>query len=190
MRPPSPFSIQPLATIYPVASDASSQPPHSPIVISSSGSPHTPTDTPPFTPPRPPSDSPASERNLEELVELARLNEQEVFEAILASLNQGQEEEQVIHSDPPNASLELDEAERYAMMLEAELEEEERRFGPNASQSRQTDANEGPSKEKRVTRKRKLILEEEDEQSTSSPEDAMRGTCSRHDTLEKDLEEY
>ncbi|XP_038890884.1 transcription initiation factor TFIID subunit 8-like [Benincasa hispida] len=154
VRPPPPLSIQPLATIYPVNSDASSQPPHSPIVISSSKTPHTLVGTPLFTP-YPPSDSPASERNPEELAELARLDEQEVFGAILGSLNQGQEENQVMHSDPPNASLELDEAEQYAMMLEAELEKEDReedreeengRIGPNASQSRQTDVNEGPLK--------------------------------------------
>ncbi|XP_038885746.1 extensin-like [Benincasa hispida] len=44
--PPPPLSIQPLATIYPVDTDASSQPPRSPIVISSPGSPHTPSGTP------------------------------------------------------------------------------------------------------------------------------------------------
>ncbi|XP_038896326.1 proline-rich receptor-like protein kinase PERK2 [Benincasa hispida] len=121
VRPPPPLSIQPLATIYSIEVDASSQPSRSPIIISSSGSPHTPSGTPPITPPRPSSDSPASEHNLEELAKLARRDEQEVFGAILASLNQGQKEEQVMRSDPPNASLELDEVERYAMMLKAEL---------------------------------------------------------------------
>ncbi|XP_038896641.1 extensin-like [Benincasa hispida] len=111
VHPPPPLSIEPLATIYPVESDASSQPPHSPILISSPGMPHTLVGTPPFTPFTPPSDNPASERNLEELAELARLDEQEVFGAILASLNQSQEEEKVICSDPPNTSLELDEVE-------------------------------------------------------------------------------
>ncbi|XP_038896009.1 pectinesterase inhibitor 10-like [Benincasa hispida] len=87
MRPPPPLSIQPLVTIYPIELDASSQTPHSPIVISSPGMPHTLVGTPPFTLPIPPSDSPASERNPEELAELARLDEQEVFGAILTSLN-------------------------------------------------------------------------------------------------------
>ncbi|XP_038904489.1 pollen-specific leucine-rich repeat extensin-like protein 4 [Benincasa hispida] len=93
VRPPPPLSIEPLATIYPVESDALSQPSPSPILISSPETPHTPMGTPSFTPPIPPSDSPASEHNLEELAELARLDEQVVFRAILASLNQGQEEE-------------------------------------------------------------------------------------------------
>ncbi|XP_038875114.1 extensin-like [Benincasa hispida] len=88
VHPPPPLSIQPLATIYPVEADASSQPLRSPIIISSPGSPHTPSGTPKITPPRPNPDSPASERNLEELVKLARRDEQEVFRAILASLNQ------------------------------------------------------------------------------------------------------
>ncbi|XP_038887895.1 extensin-like [Benincasa hispida] len=60
VHPPPPLSIEPLATIYPVESDTSSQPPSSPILISSSGTPHTPVGTPSFTPPIPPSDSPAS----------------------------------------------------------------------------------------------------------------------------------
>ncbi|XP_038888541.1 extensin-like [Benincasa hispida] len=88
VRPPPPLLIQPLATIYPVESDVSSQPPHLPIFISSPGEPHTPVGTPSFTPPIPFSNSPALECNLEELAELARLDEQEVFGAILASLNQ------------------------------------------------------------------------------------------------------
>ncbi|XP_038882307.1 extensin-like [Benincasa hispida] len=67
VRPPSPLSIKPLATIYPVESDASSQPSRSSILIYSPGTPHTSVGTPPFTPPIPPSDSPALERNLEEL---------------------------------------------------------------------------------------------------------------------------
>ncbi|XP_038902383.1 extensin-like [Benincasa hispida] len=71
VRPPPPLSIQPLATIYPVEADTSSQPPRSPIIISSPWLPHTPSGTPSFTPPRPSSDNPMSERNLEELVELA-----------------------------------------------------------------------------------------------------------------------
>ncbi|XP_038882333.1 extensin-like [Benincasa hispida] len=54
VRPPPPLSIQPLATIYSVDSDASSQPLHSSIVISSPGMPHTPVGTPTFTPPIPP----------------------------------------------------------------------------------------------------------------------------------------
>ncbi|XP_038889723.1 transcription initiation factor TFIID subunit 8-like [Benincasa hispida] len=157
VRPPPPLSIEPFATIYPVESEAWSQPPHSPILISSPSMPHTLVGTPPFTPPIPPSDSLVSERNLEELAELARLDKQEVFNAILASLNQSQEEEQMMRSDPPNASLELDEAERYAMMLEEELEEEQReeeeemeeenkegRIGPDASLPRPSDVNEGP----------------------------------------------
>ncbi|XP_038895905.1 extensin-like [Benincasa hispida] len=79
VHPPPPLSIEPLATIYPVESDASSQPPHSSILISSLGMPHIPVGSPSFIPPIPPSDSPASERNLEELAELARLDEQEVL---------------------------------------------------------------------------------------------------------------
>ncbi|XP_038901287.1 extensin-like [Benincasa hispida] len=74
MCPPLLLSIQPLANIYPVEFDASSQSPHFAIIISSPGTPHTPVGTPPFTPPIPPSDSLVSERNLQELVELARLD--------------------------------------------------------------------------------------------------------------------
>ncbi|XP_038891584.1 microtubule-associated protein RP/EB family member 1-like [Benincasa hispida] len=118
----------------------------------------------------------------------------EVFGAILVSLNQSQEEDQVMRSDPPNASLEMDEAERHTMMLEEELEEdreeEERRIGPYSYQSCQSDANEGPLKSTRVTRKRKLILEEEDEQSASGSKDATHGSCSMYDTFKKDLEDY
>ncbi|XP_038877204.1 proline-rich receptor-like protein kinase PERK2 [Benincasa hispida] len=92
MRPAPPLLIQPLATIYPVELDASSQLSCSPIFIL----------------------------------------------------------DEVMCSDQPNASLELDEAEWCTMMLETELEEEdgeeeERRIGPDASQSCQTDTNEGPS---------------------------------------------
>ncbi|XP_038896218.1 extensin-like [Benincasa hispida] len=89
VRPPPPLSIEPLATIYPVESNASSQPSPLSILISSPGTPHTLMGTPPFTPPIPPSASLASERNLEELAELAQLDEQNVFGAIMASLNQG-----------------------------------------------------------------------------------------------------
>ncbi|XP_038896215.1 extensin-like [Benincasa hispida] len=71
VHPPPSFSIEPLAIIYPVESDASSQPSPSPILISSPGMPYTPMGTPPFTPPIPPSNSPASEHNLEELTGLA-----------------------------------------------------------------------------------------------------------------------
>ncbi|XP_038880455.1 proline-rich receptor-like protein kinase PERK2 [Benincasa hispida] len=116
-----PLSIQPLATIHLIEAEGASQPlpPRSPIIISSPGSPHTPSGTLPITPSRPSSDSPASERNIVELAELAQRDVLEVFGAILASLNQGQEEEeQVMHPDPTNTSLESDEVERYAMMLE------------------------------------------------------------------------
>ncbi|XP_038877844.1 extensin-like [Benincasa hispida] len=118
VRPPPPLSLEPLATIYSVESDTSNQPSPSPILISSPGKPHTPVGTPPFTPPIPASDSPTSEHNLEDLAELATRDEEEVFGAILATLNQEQEATQVIRSDPPNASFELDEPERYAAMLE------------------------------------------------------------------------
>ncbi|XP_038875120.1 extensin-like [Benincasa hispida] len=126
VHPPPPLSIEPLATIYPVESDALCQRPHFPILISSPRMLHTLVGTPQFTPPIQPSDGPASERNLEELAELARLDEQEVFRVILASFNQSQEEEQVMRLDPSNTSLELDEAKRYAMMFEEELEEEKK----------------------------------------------------------------
>ncbi|XP_038901312.1 serine/arginine repetitive matrix protein 1-like [Benincasa hispida] len=157
VHPPPPLSIEPLAIIYPVESDMSNQPSPSPILISSPGKPHSPMGTPPFTPPIPASDSPGSEHNLENLVELARCDEEEVFGAILASLNQEQEATQVMHLDPPNASLELDETERYAAMLDEEMENEEReenegreeerrerRVGPDASQPCPSNANEGP----------------------------------------------
>ncbi|XP_038874886.1 36.4 kDa proline-rich protein-like [Benincasa hispida] len=75
MRPLPLLSIQSLATIYPIKSDASSQPPRSPIIISSPGFPYTPSGTPPFTLPRPPSNSPTLECNPKELAELARLDE-------------------------------------------------------------------------------------------------------------------
>ncbi|XP_038874910.1 classical arabinogalactan protein 9-like [Benincasa hispida] len=88
VRSPPPLSIEPLAIIYPVESDTSNQPSPSPIIISSPGTPHTPVSTPPYTPPIPASDSPVSEHNLEDLIELTRRDEEEVFGAILASLNQ------------------------------------------------------------------------------------------------------
>ncbi|XP_038885781.1 MAP7 domain-containing protein 1-like [Benincasa hispida] len=206
VRSPPVLSIEPLATIYPVESDTSNQPSPSTILISSPGTPHTSVGTPPFTPPIPTSDSPASEHNLEDLAESARRDEEEVFGAILASLNQEQEATQVMHSDPPNASLELDETKRYAAMLEEEMKNEEemeneeteenegkeeenreRKVGPDASQPRPYDANEGPIKSKRVSRKRRLILEEEEEVAPG-PEGATRKK--RHSALENELEEY
>ncbi|XP_038882398.1 lysine-rich arabinogalactan protein 19-like [Benincasa hispida] len=78
VHPPPPLSIQPLATIYSIEAEEASQSLllRSPIIISSSGSPHTPSGTPPITPPRSSSDSPTSEQNIDELTKLARRDEQ------------------------------------------------------------------------------------------------------------------
>ncbi|XP_038904455.1 36.4 kDa proline-rich protein-like [Benincasa hispida] len=79
VHPPPFLSIEPLAIIYPVESDTSNQLSPSPILISSPGMPHTLVGTPPVIPSIPASDSPASEHNLEDLAELARCDEEQVF---------------------------------------------------------------------------------------------------------------